>query len=363
MQTITELEYQNAIRPEMIELRRRMLGLSQTELAARVGIVQGTLSKIEQGLKPVTIEQTLLFAEALSCHPSFFSLPERLYGGPISANPMYRKKASVGLKVLDRLLAEMNVRIGHIRKLMQFVDYRPELPLPFYDLDDYEGDPTKIAENVRRAWYMPNGPVRNLVEWLERAGIIIVECDMDDAGLSGVSYHIHGLPPLIFINKNQPMDRYRFTLAHELGHLVMHKIPNPNMEEEANMFAAELLMPSREIAPYLQDLTIEKAAYMKPFWRVSMAALIYRAKVLNQISSGQYEYIWRQMSARRYRINEPVQLEQLGESPSLMPELFKQMKEDMEYSPDEITQVLGLHYSELNQLYGFEQERKLRLVR
>ena len=122
-------------------------------------------------------------------------------------------------------------------------------------------------------------------------------------------------------------------------------------------------MPGREIAPYLQDLTIEQAAYMKPFWRVSMAALIYRAKVLKQISYGQYEYIWRQMSARRYRINEPVQLEQQGESPSLLPELFKQMKEDMDYSPDEITQVLGLHYSELNQLYGFEQERRLRLVR
>lgn len=101
---------------------------------------------------------------------------------------------------------------------------------------------------------------------------------MEDTGLSGLSYKVAGLPPLIFINKNQPVDRYRFTLAHELGHLVMHRAPTPTMEDEANAFAAELLMPASDIYNDLRNISIEKAAALKPFWRTSMAALFYRAK-------------------------------------------------------------------------------------
>jgi transcriptional regulator with XRE-family HTH domain len=76
----------------MIELRRRMLGISQKVLSEKVGMSQGTLSKIEQGLKAVTPEQAQKLSEALSCPLSFFTMSERLYGGPISAAPMYRKK-------------------------------------------------------------------------------------------------------------------------------------------------------------------------------------------------------------------------------------------------------------------------------
>ena len=169
MQMITP-EYPTPIRPEMIELRRRMLGMSQTELAKRLDIGQGTLSKLEQGLKDISPDILPLLSESLSCHSNFFSLPERLYGGPISAAPMYRKKASVGIKVLDRLMAQLNVRIGHIRKLLQQAELHPELVRPQYELEDYNDDPAEIAQLVRRAWMMPTGPVRNLVELLERAG-------------------------------------------------------------------------------------------------------------------------------------------------------------------------------------------------
>lgn len=347
----------------MIELRRRMLGLSQTELAKRLNIGQGTLSKIEQGLKEVSLDLLPVLSEALSCHPNFFSLPERLYGGPISAAPMYRKKASVGTKVIDRLMAQLNVTIGHIRKLLQQTELNPELVRPQYELEDYENDPTEIARLVRRAWMTPNGPIRNLVELLERAGYLIIECDMSDSGLSGISYQIHGLPPMIFINKSQPMDRYRFTLAHELGHLVMHRLPTHTMEEEANSFAAEFLMPSKDIGPHLAHLTLEKAAYMKPFWRTSMASIVYRAKALNRISHGQYEYIWRQISAKNWRLNEPVILDVANEKPTLLKALFAHLQDNMDYTNTELAQVLGLHYNELKDMYPLGGQQRIRLVK
>ena len=76
----------------------------------------------------------------------------------------------------------------------------------------------------------------------------------------------------------------------------MHRIPTPTMEEEADRFAAEFLMPASDIKSDLKEMTIEKAAYLKPFWRASMQSLIYRAKTLKVITAGQENYLNRQMS-------------------------------------------------------------------
>ena len=349
-------------RPEMIELRRRMLGISQKELASRISVSQGTLSKIEQGLKQVTDEQLRSLTFALSCPVDFFMLPERLYGGPISASPMYRKKASVSIKLLDRLIAEVNLRIAHIRKLLQFVDFEPEFELPYYDPDDYQDNIELIAQSVRRSWHLPRGPIKNLIEVLERAGIIIIDCDMEDTGLSGLSYNLPGLPPLVFMNKNLPMDRYRFTLAHELGHLVMHKSPSHTMEDEANTFAAEFLMPASDILGQLRDINIEKAAYLKPFWRASMASLLYRAKTLNTITAGQSDWIWRQMSMKGYKTDEPVKLEVNGEQPTLLAAIIDHLREELGYNLDELATVFSLHLPEVNKLYGIGLTSHLRIV-
>ena len=53
-------------------------------------------------------------------------------------------------------------------------------------------------------------------------------------------------PPLIFINKDLLQDRYRFTLAHELGHLIMHDIPHENMEDKKRDEFLELLLQTSE---------------------------------------------------------------------------------------------------------------------
>ncbi|MBL5931791.1 helix-turn-helix domain-containing protein [Lelliottia amnigena] len=360
---VVEIKSAATIRPEMIELRRKMLGMSQKDLAQIIAISQGTLSKIEQGLKPATDEQIDSIANALNCPVEFFMMSERLYGGPISANPMYRKKASVSMKVLDKLVAEVNVRIAHLRKLLQFVDFEPEYKLPYYDPDDYEDNIEQIARNVRTAWHIPRGPIKNLVEALERAGVIIIDCDMEDTSLSGLSYNLSGLPPLIFINKNQPMDRYRFTLAHELGHLVMHRAPTPEMEEEANTFAAELLMPASDIYNDLRNVSIEKAAALKPFWRTSMAALFYRAKTLNVITAGQSDWIWRQMSIKRYKVDEPVKLDVNGEKPTLLNAIIDHAKEELGYDQNDLASIFNLFLPEVNQLYSIgTQNQHLRLV-
>lgn len=355
--------HKGPFRNDLLSLRRRMRSLSQSELSAQSGVAQGTLSKIEQGLKDATDEVIDKLAQVLQCPVSFFYQAEREYGPPMSAHPMFRKKASVGQRVIDRVIAELNVRVGHIRTLLAAVDFAPELPFPHYDVDDFHGDIAQIAENVRGAWYVPRGPVKSLTEYAERAGCLVVHCDMEAAKIDGVSYRIPGLPPVIFLNKNQPADRMRFSLAHELGHLVMHSYPSPNMEQEADQFASALLMPQNDIGPELKGLTIEKAAYMKPVWRVSMASLIFRASALNRIDRYKAEYLWRQMATRGFRMREPASLDFPHEVPSLMDALIANLTGKMDYSESELAAALHLYYGELAQLYALKPAGGLRIVK
>lgn len=348
------MERSGVFRPEMVGLRRRMLGMSQSDLEQTAGISQAAISKIEQGLKDPSDEQIEQLAVALSCRPSFFFQAEREYGPPISAHPMYRKKASVGQKVLDKVIAELSVRLGHTRVLLKNVDFEPELKLPHYDPDDYVGRIEEIAAMVRRAWYIPRGPIRSLIDYIERAGILVILSDMEAARIDGVSYQVPGLPPVIFLNRNMPADRQRFSLAHELGHIVMHAYPTPEMELQADEFAAAFLMPREDIAPELSRMTLQKAAQLKPYWKVSMGALIVRASTLGKIDSGGASYLWRQMSMAGYRTREPASLDFVAEQPSLAQALIKNLTHDMGYSNDDLEQALHLQYTELAALYGLE---------
>jgi Zn-dependent peptidase ImmA (M78 family)/DNA-binding XRE family transcriptional regulator len=349
-------------RSELLSLRRRMLGLSQTELAKISGISQGSLSKMEQGIKEVSVTHMEMLAQALKCPASFFFQPEREYGPPLSMHDGMYRKGAVSVKAIDKIIAELNTRIAHARTLLKSSDFDPELPLPFYEPEDYQGDFERIAQNVRRAWLMPRGPVKNLTDYMERAGVLIVKCDMSDARIDGVSYQIGGLPPIIFLNDKMPADRERFTLAHELGHLVMHKYPTENMEAEANSFAAAFLMPELDIAPDLKGITLEKAAALKPYWKVSVGSILYKAKTLKSVDDSQMLYLWRKRSAMGWNTREPESLDFPNEQPTLLSAMLQNMQSDLSYSLEELAAAMHLHLDEVCQMYGIKRRPILRSV-
>lgn len=352
----------NHFRSELLGLRRRMLGLSQTELAKTTGISQGSLSKTEQGLKEVSVAQIEILAQALNCPVSFFFQPEREYGPPLSMHDAMFRKGAVSTKAIDKIIAKLNTHIAHARTLLQSSELEPELPLPFYEAEDYHNDFENIAHNVRRAWLMPRGPVKNLTDYMERAGILIVKCDMSGARIDGVSYQISGLPPIVFLNEEIPADRERFTLAHELGHLIMHRFPTENMEKEANSFASAFLMPATDIAPELKGITLEKAAALKPYWKVSIGSLLYKAKTLKSVEDSQMQYLWRKRSALGWNTREPASLDFPNEQPTLLNALLKNMQDDLGYSLEELATALHLHLDEISRMYGIRQRPMLRAV-
>src|SRR5207253_274668 len=159
---------------------------------------------------------------------------------------------------------------------------------------DYKSGPEEIAQLVRSAWMIPMGPVQNMTEAIENAGGIVVRMDFQTRQADALSEWIPGFPPLFLVNSDPgiPGDRLRLTLAHEVAHAVMHRYPNPEMEDQANSFAAEFLMPRRQIRASLYNLTLAKLVQLKRIWKVSMAALIHRAFELKTITEAQRKYLY-----------------------------------------------------------------------
>lgn len=350
---------------DLLRVARQVRGLSQAKLSVESGLTQGAISKVENGLSEPSGDVAQKLADTLRFPLSYFYQSFQPFGLPVSVHPMFRKKASVPVKELEQLEAGLNLRLSHYQTLLRSIEVDRDLELPKFDLDDYDNDPVAIASLVRRTWQVPRGPIKNLVEYVERAGCIVVHCDFDNVSVSGVTIALKGLPPFIFLNRNNPADRQRFTLAHELGHIVMHRLPTPDMESEADRFAGALLLPPDQIAPYFMDgVSLPKLAALKPVWRVSMASLLVAANNLGYLTPNQNQWLWRQFSAKGYRTTEPPELNLKVEEPSVIRDIIQVHLDEHGYTEQELATALHTELSDLRRLHGLEPVRVgLRVVK
>lgn len=344
------------VNPKMLTLARESRGLTQGDLAKAISglrekpVTQGTISKIEQGLLNVSEDIMAGLISVLRYPDSFFSQEEEIYAPGMS---LHRKREALPSKTLGKIEATTNILRMQVKSLLKSVE-NLERKFPYYDIDEY-GDPESIALMVRQAWLVPRGPIESMTRLIERAGIVIIECDFETRLIDGLTVNnIDNLPPIIFINKSIPGDRLRFTLAHELGHIIMHKFPSAEMEKEADRFASEFLMPSDDIRRDLSNITLAKLADLKLYWKVSMASLLFKANTLGKLTTWQNQYLWRQFAKLGYKTREPMEIDIPREVPSLLKQLVNVHLNDLQYTVTEFAQILHL---EENELYGHFLEK------
>lgn len=342
----------------MMTLARDSRGLTQADLAERLRVVQGTLSKYENGLSDPPKEFVDSLADVLGFESAFFYEPGRPHGLP----PFhYRRRKKLPSKALARIVAEMNIRRLHLTKLLTSYSWKTNGFIPEVDQDEYRGRGSArltiedVARHVREMWTLPNGPIPNMVELLENNGGIVIPCDFGSDLIDAMSQRIEGLPVLFFVNVNAPADRLRHTLAHELGHMVLHTITmksDEEMEDEADAFAGSFLLPAEEIKPQLRRFDLRQLANLKAYWKVSMAALAVRADRLNLITPYQSKMFWIEMGKLGYRKREPN--EPPKEHPSLLRQILAFHMKKLGYSVSEIAKLLHLKASEFQEMYRAE---------
>lgn len=324
---------------EMLTLARESRDCTQTWLAEDLGISQAEVSKYETGIKIPTPEMVERIAARLEYTSGFFYLNEsiRAFG---SGCVYHRKKKAATETKLQHLLALINVKRIQVKQLMKAANPRTSFGFEPLDIDPKRGGAAEIARKLRALWHLPPGPIQNLIRAVEDAGGIVIQCYFGTDKVDALSQSLPGSPPIFLINTVIPTDRMRFTLAHEIGHIVMHRHPveEGDMERQADQFAAEFLMPESQIRPQLSFVNLQKLASMKPYWRVSMNSLLYRAAEIGTIDSRRKSYLWMLMGQAGYRKNEPVPIPH--EDPMALSELLDLHLGKLGYQQDEVDQLL-----------------------
>ena len=320
--------------------------------------MQGTLSKYEAGLNEPAKEIVSALSDALGYSENFFYESGRPYGLP----PFhYRRRKKLSAKALSRIVAEMNIRRIHISKLILSFDRKTNTFIPEIDPDEYRGRGKGLlsiesaARALREMWMLPSGPIENMVELIENNGGIVVPCDFGSDLIDAMSQRIEGFPVLFFVNIHAPADRLRHTLAHELGHMVLHTITiksDEEMEDEADEFAGAFLLPTDEIRTQLRRFDLRQLANLKRYWKVSMASLAVRADRLKLITPHQSKMFWIEMSRLGWRKREP------HEPPKEHPKLLRQMIsfhiKKLGYSVNELAELFHLSLAEFQEMYRAE---------
>ena len=345
---------------EMLALARDARRMTQKALAESSGLAQGTISKIENGQLDPTPEAIGAMARALRFPRTLFE-----YDTFASAHSVafYRKKASVGATDFRQLTATLTLLREQLVRLVRSVENLPSVNVPEM-APGPQRSAADLAREIRVAWRVPRGPIEDLTALLESEGVLVVPTDFGADGIEGISIRDarRGLPPVMFVNVNAPFDRVRFTMAHELGHMIMHhhqQLPPEGYEDEADEFASEFLMPATDIRPHLSNITIDRLAQLKAHWRVSMQSILVRARSLERISAHQSKRLWMQLSALGYRTREPVTIAR--EEPSLVPDIVHFHLEELGYTHAELAAALNLIESEFRERY-LGQRPGLRLV-
>lgn len=289
-------------------MTRRASGKTQEELVAALNanITQAALSRYESSLRAPESDEILdALATALGVTTKFLRAGERTYP-MVSATAHMRRQSTVSPAVWKDLEANLNVHRIHWSLLVDGIDIAPQLQIPTFD-DTADIRPADAATFVREKWRMPLGPIENLVGWLEAAGAVVIVEDYGTDRVDGMSQWI-GPWPVISLNAQAPADRRRLTLAHELGHLVLHNTtPSLDAEDEATEFAAEFLMPTVEIRPLLRSggLSLGRLSDLKVQWGVSMQALFERAYRLGLAKPEERKRFYQTLNAKRWRKTEP----------------------------------------------------------
>ena len=311
---------------ERIRQAREIRGWTQEQLALEIKRSKSLIAQVEAGFRLPSTDIIESVASKTKLPLAFFNeAPHPEF--PIS-EVLFRAPRSIKRReVLDAVrYAE------HVFSIYTNVAERlREVPCRIPEINAH---PAEAARSVKKSLGLSlDAPMTNLIRPLERAGVsFIVLPPMDRGEAFSVWVTQAGskrqFPVIAYTVEAESVDRTRLSVAHELGHLAMHRSflrkAHAEIEDEAFAFAAEWLMPESAMRNVIQEpVTLTSLAKLKPIWGISVASLIRRAFGLSLITQRQYHYLFHQLGNLGWKVREPAALD----IPIEKPRLFRKMVE------------------------------------
>lgn len=331
-------------------LARESRGITQKKMAEDIkSLNQGNLSRMEKGLLNISEDILKQIAEYLDYPISFFYKESQ--NREVNSF-FYRKRVTISSKEITKLEAKFDLTRMAVDELLDSVEI-PDFAIPSIPLIG-NLTPEEVAIRIRIFLGLPKGPIKNLINTLERHGIIIIMLrDVPDK-FFGVTMFTNKAQPVIFINNNLSNDCKRFTIGHELGHLVMHLRElnytknEKELDKEADAFSSEFNMPCNDCRGDLIRLKYTDLPTIKLYWKLSKAAICYKAKSMGMLNDSQYKYFMMQLSAsgQKKKENEFVDLD----NPVLLDKIIDVHLTDLGYSIKDLSDMVGLSVADIDSI-------------
>jgi Zn-dependent peptidase ImmA (M78 family)/transcriptional regulator with XRE-family HTH domain len=335
----------DSFNPYAVTLARRAKGMLQADVAEAVGVTQASVSYWERGLRVPEPEILDRLASELDV------LPLTLVDESIATTtPMFRATGVDRKKDERKIEGRTELARLAASRILEEVDVAPALMWPSEE-DPLGDDPEDAAAALRRVWRIPNGPIANLTTFIESAGAVILRVDFGHPKVEAAYAHPRrDAKRWILVNTYmQDSARHRLTLAHELGHAVLHhwdafNVPDERgREAQAYRFALALMVPAED---FTLDIINTRRSWddflrLRDKWGVSAAALARRAHDLKLLDAGAYKSLNITRRSRGHWKHEPGQ-EVALEQPTVFPEAVSVLREQAHWTDTDFSEAAGL---------------------
>jgi len=341
-----------------LRVARAAAGVSLRELSARIeGLVTAqAIGKYERDEDMPSSRVLMALARTLGVTEDYLLSDDEL----VLEGVEFRKKASATSReeaVLEAQTIHLLERYLAVEDLLHLrsVDWEKpwNAPYPLKDLRDAED----AARSVREEWGLGNDPIPKLAELLEERGIKVLSLDLDavDGLAAEVRRKDREAARVIGVKRDAWAERKRFTLAHELGHMVIAPADGVDEEKAAHRFAGAFLIPAdvlrAEVGASRSSISIGELVALKERFGVSVQAIAYRCKdlgILNQASFSAIFKIFTQRGWRKPPFEEPGCMHPALEEPKRFDRLCYRALAEKLIEESRAAELLGISVRELN---------------
>lgn len=296
---------------ERLKRARAASGLSMKALGDAAGISANMIKKYEHDISMPSSGVLIKLSKVLQVRSEYFFRPTKV----VLSGVEYRKRANTPKSILKRIEADV---LDQAERWQELTNLWPNFPLPNFSVPESIPEQVntleaidKIADLIREEWHLGLNPITDLIDTFELKGILVIVTAVDEqAKFDGLQTSISG-KPVIVVSANWPGDRQRFTLAHELGHLILQGRLSGDLEEEqaCNRFASAFLIPASSIRQQLgtrrHKLEPQELYLLKHDYGLSMQGCLYRAADLNIITERVRKSLFIYFSSQGWRKQEP----------------------------------------------------------
>lgn len=337
------------------------------DVAQALGVSNQSISQFENNKTEPKLENVFLLSNLLGFPREYFYEHEN--ANMTIGNTYFRSLAATSKK-------ERNAQVERVKLLSKIYSaIQAYITFPEFDLEAQTNKtPEELANYVRDKWELGRKPIYNLIDVMEKHGVILANAFEDNSDIDAYS-HVqiidHDTVPIVVLGYETNVFRQQFNAAHELGHILtdgqfeleeLSKAEYRDMEKFMNRFAGALLMPEEVLASDLQGngkLDVRYYIELKKKYRVSAQALIVRANQIGSITANQYQYLMKQMSYRGYRTCEPLDDAYQLILPRYLKQAMLMIRNDKKVSGNEFmhslkSMQLSLHKTMVERLLNLE---------